>query len=61
MSAPSPFRVRFVEYTIYEIGVDDAADAKEAVTKAQAIWDDDPDAVYLCDSGTDDWEARPWA
>ena len=59
MSAPSPYRVRFVEWMAMEIAIDEADSPEDALRQARALWEDSSDNAHLRDNGTEAWEAEP--
>ena len=59
MSAPSSYRVRFQEWMLWEICVDEAVSCDDAIRQAQQMFfDGGSDVCRLRDNGSEAWEAE---
>lgn len=57
MSAPSSYRVSFVEWMAMEIVVEEATGPEDALQQARALWEESSDYAKMRDNGTEEWEA----
>ena len=59
MSAPSSYRVRFQEWMLWEIHVDEAVSEEDAIRQArQMFFESGSDICRLRDNGSEAWEAE---
>ena len=59
MSAPSSYRVRFQEWMLWEIHVDEAVSEEDAIRQAQQMFfESGSDICRLRDNGSEAWEAE---
>ena len=59
MSAPSSYRVRFQEWMLWEIHVDEALSEEDAIRQAQQVfYENGSDICRLRDNGSEAWEVE---